>query len=67
MMNPTDRIHVSARLVTILFFAAVCVVTGTVTQASEKPNILIFFTDDKCESPTETCHKDAIMPEITSK
>ncbi len=42
MMNPTHRIPLALRL-----FAAVCALTGAVSRAAEKPNILIIFTDDQ--------------------
>ncbi len=47
MTNPTNRITLALRLFASLLFAAVCVLTGTVSMASEKPNILIIFTDDQ--------------------
>ncbi len=42
MMNSTYRIGIAFHLL-----AAVCLFTGTVLKASEKPNILIIFTDDQ--------------------
>lgn len=47
MMTPTNRIPAAVRLIASFVFAAVCVITGTVSKASEKPNILIIFTDDQ--------------------
>jgi len=46
-MNPTKRISASSRLCVRLIIVAVCIGTGALAQASEKPNILIIFTDDQ--------------------
>ena len=47
MMNPTNRISASSRLCARLVIAAACIVAGSLTQASDKPNGVLIFIDDK--------------------
>ena len=46
-MNSTNQISATVRLCTGLVLAFVCVSRCTLTQAADKPNILIVFTDDQ--------------------
>ena len=45
--NDMNKTTLSPRLCASLFIVVSCVVTGVLARASEKPNILIIFTDDQ--------------------
>ena len=46
-MNQTIRLSTYSRLHARLALTAACLITGAFTHASERPNILIIFTDDQ--------------------
>ncbi len=56
MTIKTTGTRLSARL---RIFASLLLLLCASAAMAEKPNILIIFTDDKCELPGEVGHKDA--------